>query len=51
MTNDLQFVYPVENVSNEDDELAKYKIDFKKKRKVYEFDKKKPFTYSNKVDI
>jgi hypothetical protein len=49
--NPDQFIYPIEEPTNSDkDDLSKYRIDVKKKRRVYEFDKKKPFVYSNKLD-
>ena len=48
-TNEQQKLYPAQNAS-EDGELGCYKIDTKKKRMVYAFNKKVPFVYSNKVE-
>jgi hypothetical protein len=35
---------------NSDDAAELYKIDDQKRRKVYQFNKKVPFSYSNKVE-
>lgn len=49
-TNQQQFIYPIEDNASQQDEISKYKIDLKKKRRIYEFDRTKPFVYSNQLD-
>lgn len=41
---------PEKEEGSEGDELEKYRIDPKKRRRVYQWDKKIPFSYSNKID-
>ena len=43
-------MYPAEVLSNNSEDLDQYRIDIKKRRKVYEFDKKRNFVYSNKME-
>ena len=43
-----ELVYPIE--SENGDELENYKLDAKKRRIVYNYNKKAPFVYSNKVE-